>query len=157
MTSYYLEKMSSQHQREAQKAAERRRLIRSANRPRESGAEAPAPAPATVGSRLALVIAALGVLYIVWGSTYLGIRIAIDTIPPLLMASVRFALAGVVLYAWAVRRGDSEGDRPGRRQWMATAVVGVLLLAGGNGGVTWGEQFVPTGIAALLIARVPRC
>jgi drug/metabolite transporter (DMT)-like permease len=155
MTSYYLEKMSSQHQREAQKAAERRRLIRSANRPRESGAEAPSPAPATVGSRLALVIAALGVLYIVWGSTYLGIRIAIDTIPPLLMASVRFALAGVVLYAWAVRRGDSDGDRPGRRQWMATAVVGVLLLAGGNGGVSWGEQFVPTGIAALLVASVP--
>jgi drug/metabolite transporter (DMT)-like permease len=101
------------------------------------------------------VVAALGVLYIVWGSTYLGIRIAIDTIPPLLMASVRFAIAGVVLYFWAVRQGDTAGDRPGRKQWVATAVVGVLLLAGGNGGVTWGEQFVPTGIAALLIASVP--
>jgi drug/metabolite transporter (DMT)-like permease len=101
------------------------------------------------------VIAALGVLYLVWGSTYLGIRIAIDTIPPLLMASVRFAVAGVVLYVWAVRQGDTRGDRPGRKQWVASAVVGVLLLAGGNGGVTWGEQFVPTGIAALLIASVP--
>ena len=101
------------------------------------------------------MIAALGVLYIVWGSTYLGIRIAIDTIPPLLMASVRFTVAGVVLYAWAVRQGDTGGDRPGRKQWIATAVVGVLLLAGGNGGVSWGEQFVPSGIAALLVASVP--
>ena len=167
MTSYYLEKMSSQRQRETEKAADLRRMIRSASRPRESGAEAPSPAPSAVSSpppsptastvrpRLALVIAALGVLYIVWGSTYLGIRIAIDTIPPLLMASVRFALAGIVLYVWAVRQGDTRGDRPGRKQWIATAVVGVLLLAGGNGGVTWGEQFVPTGIAALLIASVP--
>lgn len=164
MTSYYLEKMSSQRQREAEKAAELRRMIRSASRPRESGAEAPSPAPSTVRPsrtpsavrpRIALVIAALGVLYVVWGSTYLGIRIAIDTIPPLLMASVRFGLAGTLLYAWAVRQGDTRGDRPGRQQWIATAVVGVLLLAGGNGGVTWGEQFVPTGIAALLIASVP--
>jgi drug/metabolite transporter (DMT)-like permease len=163
MTSYYLEKMSSQRQREAEKAADLRRMIRSASRPRESGAEAPSPVPSTVPSpapstvrpRLALVIAALGVLYLVWGSTYLGIRIAIDTIPPLLMASVRFAVAGVVLYVWAVRQGDTRGDRPGRKQWVASAVVGVLLLAGGNGGVTWGEQFVPTGIAALLIASVP--
>jgi drug/metabolite transporter (DMT)-like permease len=167
MTSYYLEKMSSQRQRETEKAADLRRMIRSASRPRESGAEAPSPDPSAVSSpppsptastvrpRLALVIAALGVLYIVWGSTYLGIRIAIDTIPPLLMASVRFALAGIVLYVWAVRQGDTRGDRPGRKQWIATAVVGVLLLAGGNGGVTWGEQFVPTGIAALLIASVP--
>ena len=167
MTSYYLEKMSSQRQRETEKAADLRRMIRSASRPRESGAEAPSPAPSEISSpppsrpastvrpRLALVIAALGVLYIVWGSTYLGIRIAIDTIPPLLMASVRFALAGIVLYVWAVRQGDTRGDRPGRKQWIATAVVGVLLLAGGNGGVTWGEQFVPTGIAALLIASVP--
>jgi drug/metabolite transporter (DMT)-like permease len=163
MTPYYLEKMSSQRQREAEKAAELRRQIRSASRPRESGAEAPSPPPSTVPSpasstvrpRLAMVIAALGVLYIVWGSTYLGIRIAIDTMPPLLMASVRFAVAGIVLYFWAVRQGDTRGDRPGRKQWIATAVVGVLLLAGGNGGVTWGEQFVPTGIAALLIASVP--
>jgi len=167
MTSYYLEKMSSQRQRETEKAADLRRMIRSASRPRESGAEAPSPAPSEISSpppsrpastvrpRLALVIAALGVLYIVWGSTYLGIRIAIDTIPPLLMASVRFALAGIVLYVWAVRQGDTRGDRPGRKQWIASAVVGVLLLAGGNGGVTWGEQFVPTGIAALLIASVP--
>ena len=86
--------------------------------------------------RLALVAAALGTLYIVWGSTYLGIRIAIHTIPPLLMASIRFAIAGVLLYAWSVRRGDTAGDRPGRRQWIATAIVGVLLLAGGNGGVS---------------------
>jgi drug/metabolite transporter (DMT)-like permease len=71
------------------------------------------------------------------------------------MASTRFAIAGVLLYAWAVRQGDTAGDRPGRRQWIATAIVGALLLAGGNGGVSWGEQFVPSGVAALLVASVP--
>jgi drug/metabolite transporter (DMT)-like permease len=179
MTPYYFEMEIFQRQRDTERAAERRRLIKDAKRPRESGAAAfsagfsqaspstpsgapssspspaPAPTPSAKRPRLALVVAALGVLYLVWGSTYLGIRVAIDTIPPLLMASVRFALAGIVLYFWAVRQGDTRGDRPGRRQWVATAVVGVLLLAGGNGGVTWAEQFVPTGVAALLIASVP--
>lgn len=166
MNSYYLEKMSSQRQRDIEKAVDRRRLIdSSASRPRESGAAAPAQSPGTteeftpastpVRPRLLLVLAALGTLYLVWGSTYLGIRIAIHTIPPLLMASVRFAIAGVLLYAWSVRQGDTTSDRPGRRQWVSTAIVGVLLLAGGNGGVSWGEQFVPSGVAALLVASVP--
>src|SRR5258708_11910581 len=159
--------MSSQRQRDVQKAVEVRRLIdASANRSRASGTAPQAPdaigrrAGSTAGAsplqrRLLFLLAALGTLYLIWGSTYLGIRIAIDTIPPLLMASTRFAIAGALLFAWSVRRGDTSGDRPGRSQWMATSIVGVLLLAGGNGGVTWGEQFVPTGIAALLVASVP--
>ena len=105
--------------------------------------------------RLGLVILALGTVYLVWGSTYFGILIAIRTIPPLSMAALRFTVAGGLLYAWAVRRGDREGDRPGLAQWAAAAVVGTALLAAGNGAVTWAEQRIPSGIAALLIASVP--
>jgi drug/metabolite transporter (DMT)-like permease len=101
------------------------------------------------------VIVALGTVYLVWGSTYFGILVAIKTIPPLSMAALRFTLAGGLLYAWAVRRGDREGDRPGLAQWAAAAVVGTALLAAGNGAVTWAEQRIPSGIAALLVASVP--
>jgi drug/metabolite transporter (DMT)-like permease len=162
MNSYYFEAMSAQRQRDIERAvAKRRQIDNSASRPREGGAAARAlvssevvPTP-PVRTGLMLIVAALATLYLVWGSTYLAIRIAIHTIPPLLMASTRFAIAGALLYAWSVRRGDTKGDRPGRRQWIATAIVGALLLAGGNGGVSWGEQFVPTGVAALLVASVP--
>jgi len=101
------------------------------------------------------VAAALGTVYLVWGSTYFGIRVAIGTMPPLSMGALRFLVAGGLLYPWAVRRGDREGDRPGLAQWAAGAAVGVALLAGGNGAVTWGEQHIPSGVAALLIATVP--
>jgi len=162
MNEYYMEKMLQQRQRDIERGVARRQLIdRGATRPRESWAEGPGSVPGQAGpsspgrTRLLSVLLALGTLYIVWGSTYLGIRIAIHTIPPLLMASTRFAIAGVLLYAWSVRRGDIAGDRPGQRQWIAAAIVGVLLLAGGNGGVSWGEQFVSSGVAALLVASVP--
>jgi drug/metabolite transporter (DMT)-like permease len=101
------------------------------------------------------VAVALATVYLVWGSTYFGIRVAIRTVPPLSMAALRFLVAGGLLYAWAVRRGDRDGDRPGLAQWAAGAVVGVLLLAAGNGAVTWGEQRIPSGVAALLVATVP--
>jgi drug/metabolite transporter (DMT)-like permease len=105
--------------------------------------------------RLGSVILALGTVYLVWGSTYFGILIAIKTIPPMSMAALRFLVAGGLLYGLAVRRGDREGDRPGLAQWAAAAVVGAALLAAGNGAVTWAEQRIPSGIAALLIASVP--
>ena len=98
---------------------------------------------------------ALGSVYIIWGSTYLAIRVAIETLPPFLMASVRFVVAGVLLYLWAIRRGDRTGDRPTGRQWLAAFVIGGLLLVGGNGGVVWSEQFVPSSIVALIVATVP--
>jgi drug/metabolite transporter (DMT)-like permease len=94
-------------------------------------------------------------VYVGWGGTYVGIRLAIDTMPPLLMASTRYLVAGGLLYIWAVRRGDREGDRPTRRHWLAAAVIGVALLLGGNGMVTLAEQRVPSGIAALVVATVP--
>jgi len=98
---------------------------------------------------------ALAIVYTVWGSTYLAIRVAIETMPPFLMASVRFLIAGGVLYAFAIRRADREGDRPGPRQWKAAAIVGTLLFLGGNGGVVWAEQRVSSGVTALIVASVP--
>jgi drug/metabolite transporter (DMT)-like permease len=101
---------------------------------------------------LRLVIAAFAAVYIVWGSTYLAIRFAIETLPPLLMAGVRFVVAGSFLYGWARWRG---AGKPQLVHWRSAAIVGALLLLGGNGAVTWAEQFIPSGIAALLIAVVP--
>lgn len=99
--------------------------------------------------RLVLAFAAV---YIIWGSTYVAILFAIETLPPFLMAGTRFFTAGVLMYLWALRR---TSERPTRSGWMAAAVIGALLLAGGNGGVVWAEQRVPTGLAALLVATVP--
>jgi drug/metabolite transporter (DMT)-like permease len=98
---------------------------------------------------------ALGTVYILWGSTYLGIKYAIDTIPPFLMGSLRFLVAGGVLYLLAIRTGDTRGDRVGARQWMAALLIGGALLVGGNGGVILAEQYAPTGVVALLVATAP--
>lgn len=101
------------------------------------------------------VVAALAVVYVVWGSTYLAIAVAIETLPPFLMAALRFGLAGVALALWTARRGDWAGQRPDRRQWAAATVTGGLMLVGGNGAVTWAEQHIDSGVAALLVATVP--
>jgi drug/metabolite transporter (DMT)-like permease len=103
----------------------------------------------------AAVWLALLAVYLVWGSTYLAIKLAIDTMPPLLMAAVRFLVAGGVLFLWSSRQGDRSGDRPGVRQWGTALVVGGALFLGGNGGVVWAERTVPTGLVALLVATVP--
>ncbi len=103
----------------------------------------------------ATIWAALGTVYVVWGTTYLAIRVVNETLPPLLSASVRFLVAGSLLYAWTVRRGDREGDRPTRVQWRSAAIVALLLMLGGNGGVVLAEKTIPSGVAALLVALVP--
>jgi drug/metabolite transporter (DMT)-like permease len=103
----------------------------------------------------ARVWAALLVIYVVWGSTYLGILLAIRTLPVFLMTSLRFLIAGGLLFAWSVRRGDRGGDRLGMRQWAAAAVVGALLFLVGNTGVAWAELRVDTGVASLIVAVVP--
>lgn len=96
--------------------------------------------------------AALLVVYIFWGSTYLAIRYAVETIPPFLMAGTRFLIAGSLLYGWRRLAGDTG---PTRKQWAAATLIGVLLLFGGNGMLSWAEQLVPSGVAALLIGAVP--
>jgi drug/metabolite transporter (DMT)-like permease len=98
------------------------------------------------------VLLAFAAIYLIWGSTYLGIRIAIETLPPFLTAGLRFIIAGPLLYAWARRNG---APRPTGIQWRAAATLGGLLLLGGNGLVTWGEERVSSGLAALLVATVP--
>ena len=101
----------------------------------------------------ARLIAAFAAVYIVWGSTYLAIRFAVETLPPLLMAGARFALAGAILLLWS--RVQSHEAAPTRRDWKTGLVSGGLLLVGGNGLVVWAEQRVPSGITALLVAIVP--
>lgn len=98
------------------------------------------------------IIAAFAALYLVWGSTYLGIRLAIDSIPPLLMAGTRFFLAGMIMLVIARIQGGAIFSRSG---WRSAFVVGACLLFFGNGGVTVAEQWVPTGLASLLVATVP--
>lgn len=98
------------------------------------------------------VILALVALYVFWGGTYLGMRVAIETMPPFLMAGIRFVTAGIILYLWGRKNG---APRPAPEQWRDAAIIGTLLLLTGNGVVAWAEQSVPSGIASLLIATVP--
>jgi drug/metabolite transporter (DMT)-like permease len=99
--------------------------------------------------------AGLIVLYLVWGSTYLGMKVAMDTLPPFVMGVFRFIPAGVLLTLVIAVRNRSTIRRPGAREVRDAAIVGGFLLLGGTGMVAWGEQTVPTGIAALLIGLMP--
>lgn len=108
--------------------------------------------PAAAAPPRVLLLGAFATIYLVWGSTYLAISIAIETLPPFLMAASRFLIAGVLLYAWARARGVPAPDR---RNWGAAALLGALFLLLGNGGVVWAEQRVPSGLAAVLVALLP--
>jgi drug/metabolite transporter (DMT)-like permease len=95
---------------------------------------------------------ALLALYTVWGSTYLAIRFTVETIPPFLSAGMRFLVSGAILLIWRRAAGDAL---PSPRQWRSTAIVGIFLLLGGNGLVSFAEQYVPSGIAALTLGSMP--
>jgi len=99
-----------------------------------------------------LVVTAFAAVYIIWGSTYLGIRFAIQSIPPFMMAGARHLAAGVVLFAFARFRGATA---PSLLQWRDATIAGILMLVVGNGGVSWAEQRVPSGTAALLVELTP--
>jgi drug/metabolite transporter (DMT)-like permease len=111
--------------------------------------------PARRGASPLALWANLLVIYVVWGSTYFGIAIAIETMPPFLMAAIRFAIAGGLLIAWDLLRNPGARRLPTSRQLIDSAIVGGLLLGIGNGFVTLGELTVPSGIAAILIAMMP--
>jgi len=98
------------------------------------------------------IIGAFAAVYVVWGSTYLAIRYAVESMPPLLMAGSRFAVSGAILYAWARLRGAAK---PTAAEWRTAAITGFLLICIGNGSVAWAERRVPSGLAALLVAVVP--
>src|ERR671923_1729832 len=99
--------------------------------------------------------AALATIYIVWGSTYLAIRVMVETMPPLLAAGLRFAVAGAIFWVALRLAGGAERVRVTRRQVAGAGLVGLLLPFGGNGLVTVAEQKVPSGLAALIIGSVP--
>jgi drug/metabolite transporter (DMT)-like permease len=98
------------------------------------------------------VAIALAAVYVIWGSTYLAIRFAIETLPPFLMAAARFLIAGGLLYGWARFKG---APRPSLAHWRSATLIGMFLLLGGNGGVVWAEQRVDSGLAALLVSTEP--
>lgn len=99
------------------------------------------------------LLSAFAIVYVIWGSTFLAILFAIQTLPPFLMASTRFLVAGSLLYAWS--RLVNGAAPPNWANWRATAIVGALLLLGGNGLLVWSEQRIPSGVAALLVGTVP--
>lgn len=98
------------------------------------------------------VLLAFAAVYVIWGSTYLFIRFAIETIPPFVMGGARLAVAGVILYAFARRRG---GPAPSADDWRMGALTGILMMGLGNGAVVWAELTVPSGIVALIVSTVP--
>ena len=103
-------------------------------------------------SRL-LIVLAFAAVYLIWGSTYIAIRLAIDTLPGFLMAGARFTLAGLILFMWAIIKGERVPRSV--TPWVRAFIVGGLLLLCGNGGVTWAEKYIPTSLAALLVATEP--
>jgi drug/metabolite transporter (DMT)-like permease len=107
------------------------------------------------GGPVWLVWTALGIVYLVWGSTYLAIRVMVETMPPLFGAGVRFFAAGLLLWAWLAWRRGPQSLTVTRRQLGSSALVGSALLLGGNGLVSVAEQDIPSGLAALLISSVP--
>lgn len=111
-----------------------------------------ADTPVLHRSRKKTLWLAFAAVYVIWGSTYLAIKYAVQTIPPYLMGGARFLLAGAILYSWARSRG---APKPSALEWRDSAIVGALLLCGGNGAVAWAEQRVPSGLTALLVASVP--
>ena len=99
-----------------------------------------------------LLVLAFATIYVIWGSTYIGIKYAIETLPPFLMSGARFLLAGALLGGWALASG---AERPTWKHWRSAAIVGALLFLVGNGGVVYAELYIASGMAALLVATEP--
>lgn len=104
------------------------------------------------GAKVQHLVLAFAAIYLIWGSTYLGIRYAVQTIPPLLMMGLRHLIAGTLLYAWVRMRGTPA---PAWKYWKGAVVAGAFFFLGGHGTLAWAEQRVPSGLAALLCATLP--
>lgn len=108
-----------------------------------------------IGSKRAsplIVSLGLATIYLVWGTTYLAIRVAIESIPPFFLSGTRYIIAGTLLFGWVMLRGGTHIAWPARRHWLAAAVSGSVMIAFGNGVLSWAEQWVPSGLAAVLYA-----
>ncbi len=97
-------------------------------------------------------LSAFGIIYLVWGSTFLAIRVGVSEVPPFLLAAMRFLIAGIVLYIWMIVQGERS---PGARQWLSAFVLGVLIFVLDYGLLFWAEQRVPSGVAAVMMATIP--
>src|SRR5947207_1973305 len=98
------------------------------------------------------ILLAFAIIYFVWGSTFLAIRVGVREVPPFLLAAMRFLVAGLVLYGWMIARGERS---PGVRQWMSACLIAVLIFVFDYGLLFWAEQRVPSGIAAVMMATIP--
>lgn len=116
-----------------------------------SRAQTTSPTSDKSSNRLAIIISMI-VLYILWGGTYLGMRIALQSFPPFLLAGIRFFIAGALMFVILRSRGAAM---PTRKEWLGSILIGILLLIGGNGGVTFAEQWVPSGLSAVATGAVP--
>jgi len=107
------------------------------------------------GASTATIWTALSLVYVAWSTTFVGIRVANETLPPLLAGGLRFLVAGGLLLPIALSFGDRSGDRPKAAQWKGATVVALFMMFGGNGGIVWAERTIPSGMAGLAIATVP--
>src|ERR1700680_2858465 len=97
---------------------------------------------------------AFAIIYFVWGSTFLAIRVGVREVPPLILAAMRFRVAGAILYGWMIVRGERS---PTKRQWMSASLLAVFIFVVDYGLLFWAEQRVPSGIAAVMLATIPAC
>jgi len=107
------------------------------------------------GASTATIWTALSLVYVAWSTTFVGISVANETLPPLLAGGLRFLVAGGLLLPIALSFGDRAGDRPKAVQWRGAAIVALFMMFGGNGGIVWAERTIPSGMAGLAIATVP--
>ena len=98
------------------------------------------------------IVLAFAAIYIIWGSTYLAILFAIHDIPPLLMSGIRFMVAGILLFGWCAFKGEKL---PNFSSFIKNSFCGILMLLGGTGAVAWSEQYIPSGLAAVIVTTVP--
>src|SRR5580692_7060307 len=98
------------------------------------------------------ILLAFGIIYFVWGSTFLAIRVGVAEVPPLILAAIRFFIAGAVLYAWISARGETQ---PTAREWRSASLLGLIIFVFDYGILFWAEQRIPSGIAAVMLATIP--